>query len=153
MGQDIAFTKTLDIQVGSVEPTQATLTTGKCNSCHTKGASLGHVLHANPNRATCVGCHAPLGLEYDAPVHARVHYIHSRSNRVDLNPQQCSNCHLSEASIQFTSKAACLSCHVSYPDDHVATFGPVLDVYVGGEEESFARCSDTCHTSHPGSGL
>jgi len=152
-GEDIPFTRRVDIQVGNMTPTTATFTTGGCQNCHSGGSSFADILHRNPDRATCVGCHAPLGVEYDAPIHSRVHYIHSRSNRFDAPVERCATCHLSSDSITFTSKAACLSCHKSYPADHIASFGPLSNIYVGGGAESFGRCTDSCHTTHPGSGL
>jgi hypothetical protein len=152
-GEDIAFTRTIEIQVGSLAPTESSLTTGGCSSCHTGGGSLAIVPHANPNRATCAACHAPLAVELDAPISVRAHFIHSRSNRFDANVKRCSLCHLQPGGIQHTSKAACLSCHTSYPADHVAAYGPVTSIYVGGGTESFGQCTSTCHVTHPGSGL
>ncbi len=151
-GEEVPFTRTIEIQVGTATPTTTPLGTGKCNTCHTGAGSLFNVLHANPNRGTCAGCHAPLAVEYDAPIFVRVHFLHSRSNRVEGNMQDCSTCHLSSESIQRTSKAACLSCHTSYPADHVANFGSVHDIYVGGGAESFESCTTSCHTTHPGYG-
>ncbi|WP_146653237.1 cytochrome C [Labilithrix luteola] len=153
-GEDIAYTRRVDIQVGSTTKTTATLTTGGCQNCHTGGGAFAEVLHRNPDRATCVGCHAPLAVEHDAPIHSRVHFIHSRSNRFDGDVQKCTTCHLNEGGTKFVSKAACLSCHKSYPADHVTKFGPITNMYVGGGEESFGRCTENCHTEpHPGSGF
>lgn len=152
-GEDIAFTRTIEVQVGTATPTSKTLETGNCQTCHSEGGSLAAVLHRNPNRGTCYGCHAPLGVEYDAPIHSRVHFIHSRSNRFDANVKKCDTCHLTAASIQRTSKSACLSCHTSYPQSHVDAFGPVSSIYVGGQAESFTQCTSACHTTHPSSGL
>jgi predicted CXXCH cytochrome family protein len=153
LGEDIPYSATLEIQVGSPERTQAHLDTGPCTSCHSGDTSLANVLHAIDNRATCTGCHSPLGFEYDSPVFVRTHFIHSRSERFEAPPQRCSSCHLTEESIQRTSKAACLSCHTSYPPDHVVAFGPIENPYVGGARESFDNCTTTCHTAHPGSKL
>ena len=154
MGQDIPFTRTIEIPVGTQHHTEATLPTGNCTtSCHAGEGSLSSTLHANPNRATCNGCHAPLGFEYDGPIYVRVHYIHSKSGRYDAQEDNCKSCHTSKESIQRTSKSACLSCHNSYPQSHVAQFGPVTDTYVGGGRESFDQCTSSCHTTHPGSHL
>ncbi len=152
-GEDIGFTRTIEIPVGTTTHTTATLDTGKCNACHTGPSSLSRVLHANADRATCNGCHAPLEVEPETAVPVRIHYIHSRSNRVDAKVEDCSLCHLSSESIQRTSKSACLSCHKSYPADHVASFGPIVSPFTGGLSDSFAQCSTTCHTTHPESGL
>jgi hypothetical protein len=130
-----------------------TLTTGPCNSCHSQGGELSSVLHGNDNRAACAGCHAPLGFELEGPVFVRVHFIHSRSDRFGADLAQCSKCHLNNQGIQRTSKAACLSCHKSYPEWHVKRFGPLQSMYVGGGRESFQQCTSTCHTTHPQSGL
>lgn len=153
LGEDEPFSETIEIQVGTTQPTTATLGTGPCNSCHSGGRSLTEVAHANDNRAACAGCHAPLVFEPEGPIAVRVHYIHSRSDRVDAPAKKCASCHLTEESIQRTSKAACLSCHTSYPDDHLAAFGPVTSSYVGGGFESFEQCTGACHTSHPGDAL
>ena len=98
-------------------------------------------------------CHVPLGFELEGPIAVRTHFIHSRSGRFDAPLNKCSNCHLNAAGIQRTSKAACLSCHKSYPQSHVAQFGPIESMYVGGGRESFDQCTGACHTTHPGSGL
>lgn len=153
LGEDVPFSKTIEIQVGAKAPTEATLTTGPCNTCHSGGSALGSVLHGNAKRSACAGCHAPLAFELEGPVGVRVHFIHSRSNRYPAATSQCSSCHLTAAGTQRTSKSACLSCHTSYPADHVAAYGPVTSAYVGGGAESFQQCSTTCHLAHPGSGL
>ncbi len=153
LGEDIPYTQTIEIQVGTQQRTTPVLTTGPCNSCHSQGGELSKVLHANDNRAACAGCHAPLGFELEGPVFVRVHFIHSRSDRFDVSPAQCSKCHLTKESVQRTSKAACLSCHKSYPASHVQKFGPIENMYVGGGRESFQQCTGSCHTTHPESGL
>ena len=153
MGEDIPFSRTIEIQVGTPRHTTAHLETGPCTTCHTGPSALGHILHANDNRAACAGCHAPLGFELEGSIFVRTHFIHSRSNRFDAPLTQCAVCHLTEESIQRTSKAACLSCHTSYPPSHVERYGPIESMYVGGGRESFQSCTATCHTNHPGSGL
>lgn len=153
LGEDLPGSRTIEIQVGTPQRTQAALTTGPCNSCHSQGGELSQVLHANDNRAACAGCHAPLAFELEGPIFVRTHFIHSRSNRFDAPLAQCASCHLTQESIQRTSKAACLSCHKSYPDSHVEQFGPIESMYVGGGPESFQQCTGACHNQHPGSGL
>lgn len=153
LGEDIPFSETIEVLVGTPTPTDPELGTGPCTSCHTGGGSLDMVAHANDNRATCAGCHAPLVFEPEGPVYVRVHYIHSRSDRVEKNVKKCSICHLTEESIQRTSKSACLSCHTDYPEDHVDDYGPITSSYVGGGFESFDSCDTGCHTTHPGDGL
>lgn len=153
MGQDIPFTRTVEIPVGTTQHTEATLPTGNCSSCHDGGGSLSTILHDNSKRSTCNGCHAPLGFEYDGPIYVRVHYIHWKSGRYDAPEDNCKSCHTSKESIQRTSKSACLSCHTTYPDSHIAQFGPITDSYVGGGRESFQQCTSSCHTTHPGSHL
>jgi hypothetical protein len=152
MGQDIPFTRTLEVQVGTNDHTTSTLGVS-CNTCHSGERSLSKVLHANANVGTCAGCHVPLGFELEGPIYVRTHFIHSRSRRFDVSLDNCSACHTTAASIQRTSKSACLSCHTSYPADHVATYGPIESIYVGGGRESFQQCSSTCHVTHPRSGL
>jgi len=153
LGQDIPYTRNVEIQVGSPVRTTATLSTGPCTSCHSKGGELSKVLHANDNRAACASCHVPLAFELEGPIAVRTHFIHSRSNRFDSPLDNCKSCHLDNQGIQRTSKAACLSCHKSYPQSHVAQFGPIESMYVGGGRESFDQCTSSCHTNHPRSGL
>lgn len=153
LGQDVPESKVIKIQVGSPTATQPAMTTGPCTSCHQKGGDLGRVLHGLDQRAACTACHAPLSFELEGPVYVRTHFLHSRSNRYDAPLTKCKSCHQGSSGIQRTSKSACLSCHTEYPDDHVAAFGPIVDMYVGGREESFQQCSTTCHTTHPGSGF
>ena len=153
LGEDIPATRTIEIQVGTPTPTTANLSTGPCTTCHTGASSLGKLLHGNANRAACNGCHAPLSFEHDAPISVRVHFIHSRSGRFGAPLDRCSKCHLSEASIQRTSKSACLSCHTSYPASHVAQFGPIESPFVGGGRESFDVCTNACHQTHPHDGF
>ena len=153
LGQDIPFTRTIEVQVGTMLHTTAVLPTGPCNSCHSGNAALGTVLHANDNRAACSGCHVPLGFELEGPIYVRTHFLHSRSHRLDAPVAKCANCHLDESSVQRTSKSACLSCHTSYPKSHVAKYGPIESMYIGGGRESFNQCSTSCHTTHPESGF
>ncbi|WP_223646501.1 cytochrome C [Corallococcus sp. EGB] len=153
MGEDRPASRTIEIQVGTKTHTDAVLTTGPCNTCHSKGGELSEVLHANDNRAACASCHAPLGFELEGPIFVRTHFIHSRSNRFDAPLEKCTSCHLKQETTQRTSKAACLSCHKSYPDSHVAKFGPIESMYVGGGRESFQQCTGSCHKTHPGSGF
>jgi hypothetical protein len=153
LGEDRPASTTLEIQVGTPQRTEPVLTTGPCDTCHSGAGALDRVLHANANRATCHGCHVPLGFELEGPISVRTHFIHSRSRRFDAPLARCASCHLTPASIQRTSKSACLSCHSSYPADHVAAFGPVQSMYVGGGRESFQQCTATCHTNHPNSQL
>jgi hypothetical protein len=153
LGEDIPYSRTIEIQVGNTLRTQPPLTTGPCNSCHSQGGELINVLHGNDNRAACSGCHAPLGFELEGPIFVRVHFIHSRSDRYDASLAQCSTCHQTKESIQRTSKAACFSCHKSYNKQHEQRFGPIESMYVGGGRESFQQCTGSCHNTHPQSGL
>jgi hypothetical protein len=153
MGEDILFSRTIEIQVGTRRHTTAHLETGPCTTCHTGPSALGNILHANDNRAACAGCHAPLGFELEGPIFVRTHFIHSRSNRFDAPLTKCVVYRLTEKSIQPTSKAACLSCHQSYLQSHIARYGPIESMYVGGGPESFQSCTSTCHRNYPGSGL
>ena len=153
LGQDIPHTTTIEIQVGTLVETEPVLTTGPCNTCHSGGGDLSVVLHANDDRVACAGCHVPLGFELEGPIFVRTHFIHSRSDRFDSNLSECSTCHLSEESIQRTSKAACLSCHTEYPASHESWFGEIESIYIGGGAESFDQCTDSCHTEHPNAGF
>jgi hypothetical protein len=106
------------------------------------------------DRDTCTTCHGPLGFEPEGPVYVRSHFIHSRTNRLSAPLVECKSCHLTKQSVQRTSKSACMSCHKSYPASHVAQFGPIVDMYVGGTiDDSFQQCTASCHTTHPSSGL
>jgi Cytochrome c7 and related cytochrome c len=154
LGEEFPTSKTIEIQVGTTQHTQAALDTGKCQNCHKPEGALSRVLHGIGNRATCTGCHAPLPFEHNAPVYVRVHFIHSRiDGRYDDDLAACQSCHLDSAGIQRTSKSACMSCHTTYPADHVASFGPIENSYVGGGAESLDQCTSSCHTSHPGAQL
>jgi hypothetical protein len=153
MGEDIPYTRTIELQVGTARHTEPTLSTGPCASCHSGPSALGSVLHGNANRAACAGCHVPLGFELEGPIYVRTHFIHSRSRRFDAPLAECANCHLTRASIQRTSKSACLSCHTSYPAWHQVVFGPIQSIYVGGGRESFQQCTSSCHQTHPHSRL
>ncbi|CAN5801869.1 hypothetical protein BH09MYX1_BH09MYX1_45440 [soil metagenome] len=154
LGEDIPYSKTIQVQVGTSTHTEATLNTGPCNSCHKDGSALGRINHGNDDRSTCTSCHAPLTFELDnGPTYVRVHFIHSRTDRLNQTPAKCDSCHLNKAGIQRTSKSACMSCHKSYPQSHVQAFGPIVDMYVGGRTESFGQCTSSCHTTHPQSGL
>lgn len=153
LGEDIPASRTIEIQVSDIQRTKPTLETGNCQTCHQGPSGLDTVLHGNANRGTCAGCHVPLGFELEGPIYVRTHFIHSRSRRFDAPLDQCASCHLTPSSIQRTSKSACLSCHKSYPDSHVDAFGPIQSMYVGGGRESFAQCTDSCHRTHPNSGL
>jgi predicted CXXCH cytochrome family protein len=153
LGQDIAFTRTIEVQVGQPERTVTRLDTGPCTNCHAGHAALGNILHANDNRAACIACHAPLEFEPEGPVYVRVHFIHSRSDRYPAPLARCSTCHLTPEGIQRVSQSACLSCHKSYPEDHVVRFGAADDMYVGAGPESFTQCDSACHQTHPGSGF
>jgi hypothetical protein len=153
LGEDRFYTSTIQVQVGTSTKTEATLTTGPCSSCHQGDSALKNILHGSDNRAACAGCHAPLAFELEGPIFVRTHFIHSRTNRFDAKLSECKSCHLNLAGIQRTSKAACMSCHQTYPESHVTTFGPVQSMYVGGERESFQPCATGCHLNHPKSGL
>ncbi len=153
LGEDIPFSHTVEIQVGTTQHTKVSLGVGRCSTCHQQGGELSKVAHANDKLGTCTGCHAPLGFELEGPVAVRTHFIHSRSERVGVPVERCSSCHLSASSAQRTSKAACLSCHQSYPADHETSYGPIENMYVGGGRESFAPCTGACHTTHPNSGF
>jgi predicted CXXCH cytochrome family protein len=152
LGQDIAGSETIEIQVSTTERGQPSLTTGGCSECHYDGGAQDNLLHRNPNMAACNGCHTPMTFELDNIVLVRSHFIHSRSDRYDAPLSHCSSCHPEEESTRRTSKAACLSCHRSYPDSHIQRYGPIHSIYVGGKDESFDRCAEACHTSHPESG-
>jgi predicted CXXCH cytochrome family protein len=153
MGEDIPFTRVVQVQVGTATPTKATLNTGGCGSCHNGQSSFKDVLHADADRSSCAGCHAPLGIELEGPIYVRTHFLHSRSHRYPAPLDNCSSCHLTRASIQRVSKSACLSCHRSYPQSHVEQFGPIESIYVGGSRESFQQCTTACHRNHPNSQL
>ncbi|MEL6760572.1 MAG: cytochrome C [Myxococcota bacterium] len=154
LGEDIPQSSFLEIQVGTNAQTEPELFTGPCNTCHSAGGDLDLVLHGSDDRAACSSCHVPLGFELEGPIATRLHFIHSRSEGRYGEPlERCATCHLGNDTIQRTSKHACLSCHRDYPDDHVEWFGPIENIYIGGGPESFQQCTDTCHTTHPGSGF
>lgn len=158
LGQEVAAARVIEVQVATPQRTTAHLDTGPCTSCHAAGTGgdlrrIGHGLAAG-DRDTCTTCHVPLPFEPEGPIYVRTHFVHSRTDRLDAPLIRCRNCHLERAGIQRTSKSACLSCHKRYPADHVARFGPVIDMYIGGTlEDSFQQCTTACHTNHPASAL
>lgn len=163
LGQDIPRAAVLSIQVGTTEKTAMTLDTSGCEHCHTGANSLQYMSHGftAEQRDVCTTCHLPLFFEPEGPVYVRVHFIHSRSGRLGVSPEQCSLCHLSNQSIQRTSMSACLSCHKSWPASHTAKFGPISDMYIGTSlngsagvvDVPFQQCTTQCHRTHPNSGL
>jgi hypothetical protein len=153
LGQDVPFTRTIEVQVGTPEHTQATFGVGGCDDCHKGQSGLGNILHGNSNLATCAACHTPLGFEYEGPIYVRLHFIHSRSTRFDAPLDRCATCHVTRDSIQRTSQSACISCHHEYDAWHVKTYGPITYMYTGGAPTQFQQCTSTCHTNHPDSGL
>ncbi|MEO8554202.1 MAG: hypothetical protein ABI678_29705, partial [Kofleriaceae bacterium] len=93
-GEAIVKAVTREVQVGQAAPTMFVPTTGNCSGCHTGPTSFEHVLHGIADRRACFGCHAPLGGEPDNRLDFRIHFIHSRSNRMPVDPTVCSTCHL-----------------------------------------------------------
>lgn len=156
LGEELPRASTLEIQVGTTERTTKAFSTGGCKACHSGASDLARMSHGLglDQRDTCTTCHVPLPFEPEGPVYVRTHFLHSRSGRLNASPIACNLCHLDRPSIQRTSKSACLSCHTSYPADHVQQFGPVVDMYIGGGlTDSFQQCTSACHRTHPSSGL
>ncbi len=154
LGEDIPHSVTIEVQVGTPEKTEPHLLTGGCKNCHKRGADLALVLHANDNRAACDACHVPLAFELEGPIYVRLHFIHSRlGDRFGRDHKRCASCHLDESQTQRTSKSACLGCHNEYPMWHVALFGEVEGMYIGGDRTAFQQCTESCHRSHIGSGF
>lgn len=169
MGEETASATTMTIQVGTTHVTEPVFETGNCTHCHNGDDALTHMSHGLKlaDRDTCTICHVPLLFEPEGPLYVRSHFVHSRSGRLDASPTQCNLCHLTQQSIQQVSKSACMSCHTSYPDDHVAKYGPIVDMYIGGSlaagsaafgangtiGEAFQQCTTSCHRDHPNSGL
>jgi len=93
-GEALNRAGTLDIQVGQAEFTPFAPTTGNCNSCHQDETALGNILHGLDDRRACYSCHSTLEFEPDHALDYRIHLIHTRSERVPGNPNDCSMCHL-----------------------------------------------------------
>lgn len=85
---------TVEVPVGQVAPTTFVPKTGNCSSCHNGQSGFDNVLHRTSDRKSCFGCHAALGNEPDNRLDFRIHFIHTRSNRVAADPYTCSTCHL-----------------------------------------------------------
>ncbi|HKY38209.1 MAG TPA: hypothetical protein VJN18_19840 [Polyangiaceae bacterium] len=87
---------TLEIQVGTAAASQFAPQTS-CTSCHkpSKLTGFDRILHGVSDRRACFGCHASLGIEPDNALDIRVHTIHDRSDRFDVDIARCSTCHLS----------------------------------------------------------
>ena len=154
LGEDVPYSVTTEVQVGTNKRTEPNLRTGGCTNCHKRGGDLALVLHANSNRAACDACHVPLAFELEGPIYVRLHFIHSRiGDRFGRRLERCATCHIDEVQTQRTSKSACLGCHNEYPEWHVVEFGEVEGMYIGGDRTSFQQCTDSCHRSHVGSGF
>ncbi len=82
------------VQVGTTTTTAWEPTTGNCNTCHVGETSLAETLHGIDDRETCFACHTALDFEPDSKLNYRVHYIHTRSDRFNADPYDCSTCHL-----------------------------------------------------------
>jgi hypothetical protein len=93
-GEALNRAATTTIQVGSATPTQYTLKTIKCTTCHSGPSALGTVLHGLGDRRACYGCHASLEVEPDAALDIRVHMVHDRSRRFPGSALDCLTCHL-----------------------------------------------------------
>jgi hypothetical protein len=85
----------LEIQVGTQNPTNYYSTVNKCGSCHKNNTSLGELLHGTNDRRTCYGCHASLAIEPDNALDIRAHAVHDRSDRFPGDIKKCSTCHSS----------------------------------------------------------
>lgn len=89
----------IDIQVGQAAKTTFTPTTGNCQNCHsntnTQVSGLDKINHGLGDRRTCVGCHGKMDFEPDHALDYRIHLIHTRSERVPDDPNDCSMCHTS----------------------------------------------------------
>jgi hypothetical protein len=93
-GEALNRAATTTIQVGSATPTQYTLKTIACTTCHSGPSALGTVLHGLGDRRACYGCHASLEVEPDAALDIRVHMVHDRSRRFPGSALNCLTCHL-----------------------------------------------------------
>lgn len=156
LGEETPRATVIAIQVGTTTVTKKVLDTGGCKTCHSGGSDPSRISHAIgfDQRDTCTTCHGPLAFEPEGPVYVRTHFIHSRTDRLAAPLTVCKNCHETRDGIERTSKSACMSCHKSYPRDHVERYGPVVDMYIGGTiADSFQQCSLACHSNHPDSGL
>ena len=97
-GEALNATGLGEVQVGQKAKSNFTPKTGNCNNCHNGASGFDEVLHRNADRRTCYGCHQPLESEPDHALDYRIHVIHTRSNRVPGNPNNCSMCHTSPPS-------------------------------------------------------
>jgi hypothetical protein len=92
-GEALIQTGTAEVQVGQTTKSVFEPKTGHCNDCHNGPSGFDQVLHRNADRRTCFGCHEPLASEPDHALDYRIHVIHTRSNRVPADPNNCSMCH------------------------------------------------------------
>ncbi len=97
-GEALNRAASIEIQVGQATPTGFAPTTGNCGSCHQGPSALANVLHGLGDRRTCAGCHPTLAFEPDHALDYRIHLIHSRSERVGADVNDCSLCHLTPPS-------------------------------------------------------
>lgn len=82
------------IQVGQGAPTDFVPKTGNCNRCHQDERALDQVLHGLGDRRSCYSCHPSMAFEPDHALDYRIHLIHSRSDRVEADVNDCGLCHL-----------------------------------------------------------
>jgi len=152
LGQDIPYSKTVQLQVGTPTHTDPVLRRPRVQRVPQRSIELGTVNHANSNRAACAGCHAPLSFELEGPsMSARtsstaIEAVRCAAEQVLLLPH-------TKESTQRTSKSACLSCHNSYPKSHVEKFGPIRGMYFGGLDRVVSNSADKLSHEPPGSGL
>ena len=93
-GQALNSGAVAELQVGQAAPTRFTPTTGNCSSCHQGTSAFSQILHGISDRRACFSCHPTMAFEPDHALDYRIHLIHSRSDRVSADVNDCRTCHL-----------------------------------------------------------
>lgn len=136
-GQTIYLEEHVELQVGSLEPTEFAGGVGNCEVCHTVDARLARLRHgiASGSPKYCDSCHKPPR----ATAGVIVHRVHFYSSIYPVRKSGCSLCHLTPESNTRSSVALCGSCH---GEIHVGESIVLAD-------DPYAECGETCHDPLP----
>lgn len=93
-GEAINEGDVIRLQVGTEVATAWEPTTGNCETCHAGPTALENVLHGIGDRESCLnGCHVSIGNEPDNALDYRVHFVHTRTDRLGADAGDCLLCH------------------------------------------------------------
>ena len=153
LGEDIAFSKTIEMQVGSIERTQPTLTTGRCTCLPLRSfvARLGQSCERKSRHVR----------RLSRPARVRARRTHLRANA--FHPLALGSVRRAALPVRGVPSdarqhSADQQVGLSLLPQVVSALArrrvwPDQSIYVGGGRESFQQCTSSCHTTHPKSGL